>query len=180
MPEQHSSPDAHGQSVRRQQRSALHSIDPPLVEQHSPPQAHLPPAGTHAQLPSLQTPVQQSSAVRQAPPICSQHLPCSHAAAQQWFGPVHAAPLGMQQIPMTTLQLPEQHSASAAHIQSSGAQQVAAALHVSGWQQGAAPPHPLCAAEQQTPPWQYPSQHSSESAHDRPEALQAPQRPALQ
>jgi hypothetical protein len=162
VPEQHSSPETHGQSVRRQQRSVLHSIDPPLVGQHSPPQAHLPPAGEHAHVPSLQTPVQQSSAVLQAPPSCSQHLPNSHTPVQQLLGFVHAAPLGMQQIP-TTLQAPEQQSASAAHIHSSGAQQVPAAAHVSPWQQGAPAPHARCVPAQQTPgrPWHEPAQHSS-------------------
>jgi hypothetical protein len=179
VPEQHSSPEAHGQSVRRQQRSPLHSIDPPLVGQHSPNQAHLPPAGEHAQVPSVHTPVQQSLAVLQAPPSCSQHLPNSHTPAQQLLGEVHAVPLDMQQIP-TMLQAPEQHSASPAHIHSSGVQQVPAAVHVNPWQQGAPAPHPRCVPAQQTPPRHSPSQHSSSLLHDRPVALHGPQRPALQ
>lgn len=130
-------------------------------------------------MPSVQTPVQQSSAVLQAPLICSQHLPYSQTFVQQWLGSLHAVPLGMQQAP-TTLQAPEQQSAAPAHIPSRGAQQVPAAEHVSDWQQGAPVPHPRGAAEQQTPLSQSPSQHSSESLHDRPVALHGPQRPPLQ
>jgi hypothetical protein len=114
------------------------------VVQQSLKSRHGLPTGPQAQLPPVQTPLQQSEAAEQRAPVLPQQWPFRQLPKQQSAVVEQAALSGAQQfVPLQVR--PAQQSALLKQFDRAFEQQVPAAEHAYGEQQGAEAPH--------APPW---------------------------
>jgi hypothetical protein len=170
VPEQQVALAVQGWPAGRQQVPVPPQVAP-FVLQQSNESRHAAPGGPHAQVPLLQSPLQQSVPVAQMPPVRAQQWPPWQAAPAQQSIAMAQVPLsGTQQLAPAQLN-PGQQSAFVAQNSRAAEQHMPVeAAQVYGAQQGAVAPQAPFVKPQHRPPLQVPSQHCDESAQVAPAA----------